>query len=123
VRIPGSARHEIVNSAQMRHIDDITIHERGIPGAILMERAGKAVAREALDRFEPDAVAIITARAITREMVLSQRAELHRLGVPVTFVLLRPPNEFKGDALDAWRQVPDAVERLIEPRRQRSAKT
>ena len=53
---------KLVTSAQMRRIDEITIGERGIPGAVLMERAGKAVARETMERFEPDSVAVLTGR-------------------------------------------------------------
>ena len=39
---------------QMRAVDTAAIEGLGIPGGHLMERAGAAVAREIVRRFEPD---------------------------------------------------------------------
>ena len=44
---------KVVTAAEMREIDRVTIRTYGIPGLVLMERAGMAVAEKAMELF-PD---------------------------------------------------------------------
>ena len=106
---------KIVTVEQMRRIEYVTIHERGIPGSVLMDRAGRAVVREAMERFEPGKVAIVTGKGNNAGDGFVVARELSRLGVTVTLLYLSPPGDLAGDALDAWKQVPEDVQRLSTP--------
>lgn len=106
---------KIVTVEQMRRIEYITIHERGIPGSVLMDRAGRAVVREAMGRFEPGKVAIVTGKGNNAGDGFVVARELSRLGVTATLLHLSPPGDLSGDALDAWKQVPEDVQRLSAP--------
>ena len=94
-----------ITAKQARRIDTITINKYGIPSAVLMERAGRAVAEEALltvKRLRP---------AIARAMVgifcgkgnnggdgLVCARYLMSAGLDVKIYLLCKPCELKGDA-------------------------
>ena len=106
---------KVVTPEQMRRIDETTIRERGIPGAVLMDRAGKAVAREAMERFEPDSVIVVTGKGNNAGDGFVVARELHRHGIPVTLCMLRPAGEISGTALDMLNQVPAEVRRLDQP--------
>lgn len=106
----------------MRRIDATTIDQRGVPGIELMRRAGLAVAREAMQRYEPDAVAILTGKGNNAGDGFIAAAELAGQGVRVRLYALRAADELSGDALTAWRELPDSVERIegAEPDRLRA---
>lgn len=106
---------KLVTSDQMRRIDGITIRERGIPGAVLMERAGKAVARETMERFEPDSVAVVTGKGNNAGDGFIAARELHRHGIRTALFMLGTADELRGDALDAYQSVPEAVEQTPGP--------
>ena len=42
---------KVLTAAQMQEIDRLTINEIGLPGVVLMENAGRAVAREIIEKF------------------------------------------------------------------------
>ncbi len=104
---------KLVTARQMREIDRITIAERGVPAAELMERAGQAVAREALERLHPDSVAIVTGKGNNAGDGFVAARALHQANVRTTLYLLRPPDELQGEALAAWRAVPEPIERIV----------
>ncbi len=104
---------KLVTQEQMRCIDQITIGQRGIPGGVLMDRAGRAVVREALERFAPDSVAVVTGKGNNAGDGFVTARELHRLRHPVTLCLLHPAADLAGDALEAWRLVPADLPRVL----------
>lgn len=100
---------KLLNAEQMRRIDDITIRERGIPGAVLMDRAGTAVAREAIERFNPESVAVITGKGNNAGDGFVAARELAAAGVAVTIYMLAPADELAGDALGAYELMTGGV--------------
>lgn len=106
---------KVVTADQMRRIDTIAIEQRDIPGTELMDRAGKTVTREILERFEPDSVAVVTGKGNNAGDGFVVARELERHGVTVRLYMLRPAEELSGDALDACGKVPDHLPRSIEP--------
>lgn len=106
---------KIVTAEQMRRIDAVTISERGIPGEVLMDRAGKAAAREILECFEPDAVAIVTGKGNNAGDGFVAARELARHGVHTTLYMLRPPEDLTGAARVAYDKVPEDLERILTP--------
>lgn len=100
---------KVANSAQMRRIDEVTIFERGIAGATLMDRAGKAVAREVMERFHPDSVAVVAGKGNNAGDGFVAARSLHRMGVPTTVFLLFGAEGLKGEALDAFKKLPEEI--------------
>ncbi|KLU60209.1 bifunctional NAD(P)H-hydrate repair enzyme Nnr [Peptococcaceae bacterium CEB3] len=96
----------VVNSEQMRQIEERAIKDYGIPSLLLMENAALAVVREIRTHFAdlgaPDlkghkAVVLVgkgnnggDGLAVARHLVL--------LGMGVTVFLFSPPEDFRGDA-------------------------
>lgn len=106
---------KIVTAEQMRRIDEETIQRRGIPGIELMERAGRAVAREAIQRFEPATVAIVTGKGNNAGDGFVAARELAAADVHVTLFMLCPPEELSGDALTAYEEMPGDLHRVVQP--------
>ncbi len=100
---------KIVTAEQMRRIDEVAIRERGIAGSVLMERAGKAVAREAMERFEPHSVAVVAGKGNNGGDGFVAARELHLRGVRTVVYPLFDPAEARGDALEALRRLPPDV--------------
>lgn len=90
----------ICNSAQMQAIDSRTINEYGIPGVVLMERAGLAVCRIILNRNpRPDRAVIIAGVGNNGGDGFVVARELRNHGIDVRVYLLADPGKLKGDAL------------------------
>ncbi|HHW77501.1 MAG TPA: NAD(P)H-hydrate dehydratase [Xanthomonadaceae bacterium] len=95
---------ELYRAAQVRELDRIAIEERGIPGYILMSRAGEA-AFNLLRRRWPEARRIVVicgggnnagdGYVVAR---LARQAELD-----VQALTLSNPDDLRGDALTAWQ--------------------
>jgi len=105
----GCIPHALYRAAQVREFDRITIEEFGIPGQILMERAGKA-AFELLQVRWPDARDITLLCGIGNNAgdayVLARLALAQ--GYSVHLLQLGDPGRLKGDALvsaEAFRDV------------------
>ncbi len=75
---------------QMREMDRITIEEIGIPGAVLMENAGAAVAEEALRMRGPDPLPVVVVAGPGNNggdgFVVARR--LHNRGIPAVVFFL-----------------------------------
>lgn len=80
--------YKLVTCQQMRDIDNETIHERGIAGQVLMERAGEAVAEEIMDAYEPQSVCIVTGKGNNAGDGLVVARLLAERGVEVNVVML-----------------------------------
>ncbi len=106
---------KLLTAEQMRRVDAITIRERGIPGAVLMDRAGKAVAREALERFRPASVAVVAGKGNNAGDGFVVARELASTGVAVTVYMLAAADELAGDALEAYELMTGAVTTLEKP--------
>jgi len=109
---------KVVTAGQMRRIDELAIRERAMPGAVLMDHAGKAVVQEAVERFEPDSVIVVCGKGNNAGDGFVAARELDRRGIRTTLALLKPVEELSGDALDAYRKVPESVRRLVRPSRE-----
>ncbi len=96
---------KLATASQMREIDRTCIQERGIPGLVLMENAGLAVARAVRNRLSTtDArVAIICGKGNNGGDGFVAARHLHELGVATRVVLLARGEELKGDAASNHR--------------------
>lgn len=103
---------KVVTAEQMRRIDRVTIEERGIPGAQLMEHAGGAVARQILERYREGKVAVVAGKGNNAGDGFVVARLLAERGWPVTVLLLADPDELRGDALAMFRAMPENVNQV-----------
>ena len=82
----------------MRRIDAAAIEGMGIPGGHLMERAGEAVAREILERYDVGAAVVVAGKGNNGGDGFVVARELHEAGVDVTVLTLAEADAFHGDA-------------------------
>jgi ADP-dependent NAD(P)H-hydrate dehydratase / NAD(P)H-hydrate epimerase len=110
----------LVSAAQMRALDRHTIDGLGIPGALLMESAGRAVAHWVLACRAPDAPVLVVCGAGNNggDGLVAAR-HLHQLGVGVRVALLADPGRLRGDAAANLRRA-QAVGVTIEGPRWRA---
>jgi ADP-dependent NAD(P)H-hydrate dehydratase / NAD(P)H-hydrate epimerase len=96
----------LVTAAEMRALDRHTIETLGVPGALLMELAGAAVAREAGALRAPGAaVWIYCGPGSNGGDGLVAARHLHLRGVPVRVVAAGDPAAWRGDAADNARRL------------------
>jgi NAD(P)H-hydrate epimerase len=97
----------LVTAAEMRALDRHTIETLGVPGALLMELAGAAVAREAEALRAPagGAVWIFCGPGSNGGDGLVAARQLHLRGVPVRVVAVADPAAWRGDAGDNARRL------------------
>ncbi|MCX7013668.1 MAG: NAD(P)H-hydrate dehydratase [Candidatus Sumerlaeota bacterium] len=105
---------KVATAQQMREIDRMAIEKRGIPGRTLMERAGRAVANEALARFEPDSAIVLAGKGNNGGDGFVVARLLHEAGVRCRVELFAAFEELKGDALAQFQALPTGVK--VEPR-------
>ncbi len=98
---------KLVTSAAMREVDRVTISEFGLPGVVLMEHAGQAVARLALELLvgpkQCQHVLILCGTGNNGGDGFVVARVLANLGFPVTVALFGKPEALKGDAATFWR--------------------
>ncbi|MCC7191860.1 MAG: NAD(P)H-hydrate epimerase [Phycisphaeraceae bacterium] len=98
---------ETLSREQVRLLDRIAIDELGIPGAVLMENAGSAVAQVVLNqlkRLPSDAitqnrVAVVCGAGNNGGDGYVVARYLHNAGITVEIFPARDPGELRGDAL------------------------
>ena len=91
---------KVVTTQQMREIDQQTIEQIGIPGAVLMEHAGTAVVRAIHQHFpECQRIAVIVGKGNNGGDGLVVARQLAHAGQPIQILLVSPPESFAGDAL------------------------
>jgi ADP-dependent NAD(P)H-hydrate dehydratase / NAD(P)H-hydrate epimerase len=89
----------LVGAQTMRALDRHTIDTLGVPGDLLMESAGRAVAEAVLDLAPPGGpVLVVCGGGNNGGDGLVAARHLHRLGVPVRAALLVPRARVRGDA-------------------------
>jgi len=94
----------ICTAAQMQAIDARTIHEIGIPGIVLMERAGLAVCRVVRERFPgAERIFVVCGSGNNGGDGFVAARELARRGLTVRVFLLARAERLKGDALTNLR--------------------
>jgi hydroxyethylthiazole kinase-like uncharacterized protein yjeF len=92
----------LVSAAEMKWCDEATIRDVGIPGRLLMENAGVAVAREicsSLGDPREKRVVVFCGKGNNGGDGFVIARHLLNAGVAVYVILLTSPVEFKGDAL------------------------
>lgn len=106
---------KVVTANQMREIDRISIEERGIPSLTLMENAGKSIAVEVINHFDPDKVAVVCGKGnnagdgfVAARLLCEKNVE-----TIVTVILLSPAEELKGDAKINYERLPHSID-IIE---------
>jgi NAD(P)H-hydrate epimerase len=90
---------KVVTAEEMRNIDRVTIEEYGIPGIVLMERAGLAVASKIKDLFGRKRVIVISGGGNNGGDGLVVARVLYNEGWDVKIFLTARPEDLKGDAL------------------------
>lgn len=91
---------KVVTAQEMRQIDQQTIEQIGIPGAVLMEHAGSAVVRILREHFpECQRVGIVVGKGNNGGDGLVVARQLAHAGQPIQIFLVSPPESFAGDAL------------------------
>ncbi len=92
----------VVTSAAMREIDRRTIEEYGVPGMVLMERAGLAVVSRLKEVFGRKRVVVIGGPGNNGGDGMVVARELHNEGWDVEVFLISGPENLKGDALSQY---------------------
>ncbi len=91
---------KVVTAQEMRQIDQQTIEQIGIPGAVLMEQAGSEVVRILREHFpECQRVGIVVGKGNNGGDGLVVARQLAHAGQPIQIFLVSPPESFAGDAL------------------------
>jgi NAD(P)H-hydrate epimerase len=95
----------LVDAAGMRALDGHTIEKLGVPGELLMESAGRAVAEAVLALPESrDGVLVVCGSGNNGGDGLVVARHLHAVGAPVRAVLLGDPRRLRGDAAANWKR-------------------
>jgi len=112
-RLGGEALRQgiwpLADAAAMRALDRHTIDALGVPGELLMESAGRAVAEVVLAWLPPggEVLAVCGAGNNGGDGLVAAR-HLRAVGVPVRAALLEPAEGLQGDAAAAWRRAREA---------------
>ncbi|HEY4715743.1 MAG TPA: NAD(P)H-hydrate epimerase, partial [bacterium] len=103
---------KLVTADKMRELDNLTIEKHGVPGIVLMERAGKGAFDLLLKCFTEEANAGIVVVCGGGNnggdgFVLARYA--HENSIPVKIILLAKPTTLKGAALENYQKITDKV--------------
>jgi hydroxyethylthiazole kinase-like uncharacterized protein yjeF len=101
----------VLRVEQMAEADRLAM-AAGTPGALLMQNAGEAVAREIERRFTPRAVSVLCGPGNNGGDGFVAAAALAQSGWPVRVALLGDVEALRGDALVYARRWPGAIEAL-----------
>ncbi len=108
----------VTTAAEMRRMDALAIERFGVPGAVLMERAGTGAAAVLLARFphvrKHGAVVVAGKGNNGGDGFVVARA-LKKKRVRVDVILAAAPSDVRGDArakLDAWRRAGGKVQQV-----------
>jgi NAD(P)H-hydrate epimerase len=90
---------KVVTAEEMRLIDKKTIEEYGVPGVVLMERAGLAVAARIKEIFGRKKVIVVSGSGNNGGDGFVVARSLYKEGWDVRVFLTSRPEDLKGDAL------------------------
>jgi hydroxyethylthiazole kinase-like uncharacterized protein yjeF len=90
---------KVITAEEMRQIDRETIEGCGIPGVVLMERAGLAVASKIKELYGRKKIIIVSGSGNNGGDGLVVARNLHNEGWDVKVFLTSRPEDLKGDAL------------------------
>ena len=97
----------VVTAAEMRQLDEVAINRLGIPGIVLMENAGREIAREAVDLYKSEMPAakhkkpswlILAGKGNNGGDGLAAARHLAEAGHEVAILYAVPPEQLSGDA-------------------------
>src|SRR6185369_16464887 len=106
----------VTTAAEMRRMDALTIERFGVPGAVLMERAGTGAAAILLDRFphvRKRGVVVLAGKGNNGGDGLVVARALKKKRVRVDVILAVPASDVRGDArakLLAWQRAGGKVQ-------------
>ncbi len=106
---------QLLTVAQMGAADRAAM-AAGIPGSLLMDNAGKAVARAVMERFEPQAVEIYCGPGNNGGDGFVAARYLAGAGWPVRLWAMRRPADYRGDAADHAALWQGATQSLTDAR-------
>ena len=92
----------LVKASEMQEMDRLSIHEIGIPGAVLMENAARGTTRLFLEHFDPVKgahIVIICGRGNNGGDGYVIARYLYQAGLKVTVLVLTETDRISGDAL------------------------
>lgn len=102
---------KLVTAAQMREIDRLAIEQRGIDAYSLMEAAGRVVAEDLCEHFEPASVAVLCGRGNNGGDGFVAARHLARAGWNVQVLFVEVPAATAGPAYRAWEELPREINR------------
>jgi hydroxyethylthiazole kinase-like uncharacterized protein yjeF len=94
---------KVVTAEQMRSIDKKTIENYGIPGAVLMERAGLSVSRKIRELFDKRKVVVLAGGGNNGGDGIVAARDLFNRGWNVKVVLLSKEGKLSPDCLAQYR--------------------
>lgn len=94
---------KVVTAEQMRTIDQVTIEKFGIPGAVLMERAGLAVAERVREHFDKKKVIVLAGGGNNGGDGIAAARNLHNWGWHVRVLLMLREDRLSPDCLAQYR--------------------
>jgi NAD(P)H-hydrate epimerase len=105
---------KVLTAAEMQACDRVTTERFGVPSQALMRKAAEAVANFAREQF-PQArkVTVLCGRGNNGGDGLMTARMLATAGLKVTTILLGAPNELKGDAAAAWRELTGTAQGMV----------
>src|SRR5215208_7878605 len=112
-RAQGAALGLKLYTAEEMSRADAGAQELGIPGGVLMERAGAAMAHVALDRFAPRQTVVVSGGGNNGGDGFVIARELHRSGVEVAVMATK--SEYEGDPATNLEALRNLNVRFIDP--------
>jgi NAD(P)H-hydrate epimerase len=98
----------VLSAAEMQACDRMTTEQFGVPSILLMRAASAAVASFARRQFaSARRVTVLCGRGNNGGDGMMTARLLSEAGLDVTTLLLGSPEDLKGDAADAWRELND----------------
>ena len=94
---------KVVTAEQMRTIDRVTIEKYGIPGTVLMERAGLSVAEKVRSSFDKKKVIVLAGGGNNGGDGIAAARNLHNWGWHVRVLLMLRKDKLSPDCLSQYR--------------------
>jgi len=93
---------KVVTSDEMKNIDRVTIGKYGIPGTVLMERAGLSVAEKVRELFDKKKVIVLAGGGNNGGDGIAAARNLQNWGWHVRVLLMQPKNKLSPDCLSQY---------------------